>query len=187
MNVYKKAIIMAGVTLVAVPQLCNALDAKGDTVANSIKLAYATTISSSHLSNPNTEYGKWDNVIRNTVYPYVIENSSVAGIKDTLLVNSLNALTTNSSKLITQLPTVRGGLLLKGEKQIYAQNLMRCITDLTAIRDSIKTTSTRLRAEKYYVTNKKNAQEILLLSLDRIQQTAEDAINLLNIELKQRK
>ena len=172
---------------VTVPHVCGALDAKGDTLANSIKIAYGTTISAANISNPNKNFAEWDTFIRNNVYPYVMENSSIAGIKDTLLMNSLTQLIDNSAKLTAQLSTVRAGILLKGENQVHALMLQKCIADLNVIARSINTASARLRQEKYYVTSKQNAKEIVLLALDRIQQTAEKAIELVTTELQNRK
>jgi len=187
MNTYKKTMIMLGILLALVPHLCRALDAKGDSLANNIKIMYGTTISTSNISNPNKNFGEWDSFIRNSVYPYVVENSSIAGIKDTLLMNSLTQLINNSAKLTAQLSTVRAGILQKGENQVHELMLQKCIDDLNSIKNSINATSVKLRQEKYYVASKQNAKEILLLALDRILQTAEKSVELLTTELQNRK
>lgn len=186
MNIYKKIMLALGIAFITIPQISNALDVKGDALANSLKITYGTSISPSNLSNPNANFAKWNDFIHSTLYPYVIENSSIAGIKDTLLMNALNLLSTSSTNLTGQLTTVRGGIISKEEKQIYTPILIRCIADLNSIKNAINTATSKLRVEKYYIASKKNAQEILLMALDRVQQTAEKSIELLTAEVQKR-
>jgi hypothetical protein len=184
--VMKRILVMFGVGLLIISFLSKALDTEGNTLTNKIKVIYGTSISASHLSNPHTEFEQWNELMRYDVASYVVENSSIAGIKDSLLIDSLKQLIEDSNKLTTQLSTVRAGLILKGQDQVHPLILKKCAADLNSIKNAVNTTITKLKAEKYYITSKKNAQEVLLLALDRVKMTIDKAIELLVVEIQQR-
>lgn len=183
MSAFKKAAIALGIALVVIPQICEAFDAKGTKVAKDLQTTYAATISASNLSNTKTDFESWQNFIKTVVDPYVRESGRFAGVEDALLIKSLNTLVTYSGVLVGDLSAVRDALV---QKEADEKSILKLLRPLNDIDNKLGATLASLKREKYSLAGRKNAQEMLLLALNRSQQTAEKAIEKLTAKLQKR-
>ncbi len=149
---------------VLVPQISNALDAEGTTIINNFKAAY-TNIFMPNKILTDTDLKEWNNIIKGQLSDYVLKNSSVTGIKDALLINSLNNLITTNLKMLVA--------ITKSRKDIATTDL----TNLEEIRADIINIETPLKNESYFVPSKKNAKEVLLFALEFMKGATETTID----------
>jgi hypothetical protein len=174
MTTYKKTLVALVTILAIAPQTSKAVDSEGTAIINTLKTAYTNNFMPNKILS-NTDLTEWSNIIKGSLSNYVIKNSTVAGIKDNLLVKSLNDLLSINTKMIASITKVRN--------DIRERNTLKAVTELEsdvsileAIKLSITSIENPLKRESYFIPNKKNSKEVLLFALEFMRGATETAI-----------
>jgi hypothetical protein len=178
MNAYKKTILALGIALTIVPQISNALDTSGIAITGALKTMYINNFMPNKILT-NTDLTTWNTVVNGSFSNYITQNSTVAGISDTLLKESLNEAKSINSALKTALEAAR-----KNYTSGDFYGMQNAVTALTKITNGITRREATLKKESYYIPSKKNAQEVLLTLLEFMRGAAETAIAKLKQETK---
>jgi len=167
-----------GITLMMAPQISKGLDADGIGITGALRTMYTTNFMPNKILT-NTDLTQWHTVINGSFSNYVLKNSTVAGISDKLLKESLN----DTKSINTALKTA-----IESARQHYASGnfygMQNTATTLTTIKNAITKIEATLKKEPYYIPSKKNAQEVLLTGLEFMRGAAETALAKLKQETK---
>jgi len=178
MNTYKKTIMTLSIAFVIVPQISKALDTDGVAITGALKTMYVNNFMPNKILT-NTDLTQWHTIINGSFSNYITKNSTLAGISDKLLRESLN----QTKEICTALKTA-----IETARQNYTSGdfygMQSAITALTKIKNGIVSIEATLKKESYYIPSKKNAQEVLLTALEFMRGAAETAIAKLKQEAK---
>lgn len=173
MNIYKKTVITLGIAFVTISQISNALDTDGTAITNALKTMYVNNFMPNKILT-NTDLTQWFTVINGAFSNYVVKNSTVAGIKDTLLIQSLTNLTETNKRMYDAIAKSRKDINVRST--FAMETLKENITALEKIKSEIIAIETPLKKESYFIPSKKNAKEALLFVLEYMRGATETAI-----------
>src|SRR5437868_2675629 len=92
MNTNQTIMIALGIALIIIPQMSTALDTDGIAITGALKTVYINNFMPNKILT-NTDLSQWFTIINGSFANYVVKNSTIAGIKDNLLIKSLTDLT----------------------------------------------------------------------------------------------
>jgi DnaJ-domain-containing protein 1 len=166
MKIYQK-IILSCTLMLGISAMSNALDTDGVNVINSLKSSYINNFMPDKVLVDNLgDLQMWKTAIDFLVAEYVTKNGTVAGITDSLLEKTLALLKGANTKLVMNINKIK--------KNNSDRDALQALQNL---KQSILDTEGPLKKEPYYISSKKNAQEVLLTALEFIRGATETAID----------
>lgn len=173
MNNYKKTILALGISFLAAPQITKALDTDGTAIIDTLKTIYVNNFMPDKILT-NTNLSQWFTIINGSFSNYVVKNSTVASIKDTLLIQSLTNLLETNKRMYAAIAKSRNDINVRST--FAMETLKEDVAELEKIKSEIVAIETPLKKESYFIPSKKNAKEALLFVLEFMRGATETAM-----------